>query len=76
MIALPPPPNRESKRRRIIRVRLVGPRIPTRIELLVPFFAFALFCLVAFLAMAAAVSGVSDKWNEPLRTYSAPPLDE
>lgn len=46
MIAPVNPPN-SPRRRRILKVELIGPRIPTPFELAIPFFVLAGFALAA-----------------------------
>ncbi len=78
MIALEDPPD-EGDRRRIIKVELIGPRIPTPFELAIPFFVLAGIALVA---AAVTVTILMDldrdrrravpRYVEPMPTYEDP----
>lgn len=75
MIALPPERNKRSKRRRIISIRFVGPPIPTKFQLILPFIAFGFFCAVVFAIMLGIVMSTtsdSSDVSKPIYYYSSP----
>ena len=71
MIALQDPPD-EGDRRRIIKVELIGQRIPTPFELAIPFIVLAGFALAAAAFTVNILMDLESDRRRPVPRYVEP----